>query len=112
MHFVLNILLAVLQHQTGVISACTGSCAFTLSGGGARPATVEPQSPWTLEMEKRLPVFTIPLKWFTFPTLEGFNKTGAVNTRKCIYEYATSYADLLLRHFCSETEVTINNGVC
>ena len=111
MHFVLNILLAVLQHQTGVISACTGSCAFTLSGGGARPATVEPQSPWTLEMEKRLPVFTIPLKWFTFPTLEGFNKTGAVNTRKCIYEYATSYADLLLRHFCTETEVTINKGV-
>ena len=111
MHFVLNILLAVLQHQTGVISACTGSCAFTLSGGGARPATVEPQSPWTLEMEKRLPVFTIPLKWFTFPTLEGFNKIGAVNTRKCIYEYATSYADLLSRHFCTETEVTINKGV-
>ena len=111
MHFMLYILLAVLQNQTGAFSACTGSFAFTLVCGGARPATAESQSPWTLEMENRLPVFTIPLKWFTFPTLVDFNKAGAVNTRKCIYEYATSYADLLLRHFCTETEVTITKGV-
>ena len=107
MHFKCCILLAILHTLISVFSAPTG----VLGGALGRPASVEPYSPRTLEMEKNLPVFTIPLKWFTFPTLIGFNKAGAAYTRKSIYEYATSYAVLLLKHFTSETEVTINSGV-
>ena len=106
MHFNLSILLATLQILISVFSAQTGVHGRALG----RPSSTAPYSPRTLEMENNLPVFTIPLKWFTFPTLTGFNKAGAVYTRKSIYEYATSYAVLLLKHFISETEVTINCG--
>jgi hypothetical protein len=58
-------------------------------------------------MDSKLPLFTIPISWLIFPTLDSISRAIAKNTRNNIYEYSSNYANLLMKHFSTETEVKI-----
>jgi hypothetical protein len=57
-----------------------------------------------------LPLFRYPLSKLNIPSLEILSTALARGVRTRIYDYATEFSIILVKHLTSETEVQIDNG--
>ena len=84
--------------------------AFLVLGVHTQPKAIEYHNEEIPIMDAVLPSFRFPLSKLILPTLETVCRAIANVTRIMIYDYATNYASILMRHFNCETEVQIVNG--
>ena len=67
-------------------------------------------APAAIQMSNMVPQFKIPLSKFIVPTLEELSEILAIKLRRDIYDYASDYSRILMKHFTSETEIQIVSG--